>query len=146
MHAKHKNIVIFASGSGSNAQRIMEYFNGHTDIRVAALFSNNPQAYALERAKNFGVPAFTFNHHDFTKTDEVLKQVQQFEPDLIVLAGFLWLVPQNFLKAFPNKIINIHPALLPKFGGKGMHGANVHKAVVEAKEAESGITIHYINE
>ncbi|GAB3826492.1 phosphoribosylglycinamide formyltransferase [Pontibacter rugosus] len=141
-----KNIVIFASGSGSNAQRLLEHFEHHPAIRVAALFSNNPKAYALKRAETFHVPALLFSRDEFINSDKVLEQVQSFKPDLIVLAGFLWLVPQNLLRAFPNRIINIHPALLPKYGGKGMHGLNVHTAVVQAQEPESGITIHYINE
>ena len=141
-----KNIVIFASGSGSNAQRLLEHFEHHPAIRVAALFSNNPKAYALKRAETFHVPAFLFTRDEFYNTDKVLEQVQHFNPDLIVLAGFLWLVPNNLLRAFPNRIINIHPALLPKYGGKGMHGINVHAAVLQAQEPESGITIHYINE
>ncbi len=141
-----KHIVIFASGSGSNAQRLLEHFEHHPAIRVAALFSNNPKAYALKRAETFRVPAFLFTRDEFYNTDKVLEQVQAFEPDLIVLAGFLWLVPLNLLRAFPNRIINIHPALLPKYGGKGMHGAHVHAAVIQAQEPESGITIHYINE
>ncbi|WP_246000590.1 phosphoribosylglycinamide formyltransferase [Pontibacter diazotrophicus] len=141
-----KNIVIFASGSGSNAQRLLEYFEHHPEIRVAALFSNNPKAYALKRAETYHVPALLFSREEFLHTDKVLQQIQQFNPDLIVLAGFLWLVPKNLLQAFPNRIINIHPALLPQYGGKGMHGMHVHTAVVEAGEKESGITIHYINE
>lgn len=141
-----KNIVIFASGSGSNAQRLLEHFEHHPAIRVAALFSNNPKAYALKRAETFHVPAFLFTRDEFYHTEKVLEQVQEFKPDLIVLAGFLWLVPNNLLRAFPNRIINIHPALLPKYGGKGMHGLNVHAAVIQAQEPETGITIHHINE
>ncbi len=141
-----KNIVIFASGSGSNAQRLLEHFEHHPQIRVAALFSNNPKAYALKRAETFHVPALLFSRDEFYNSDKVLQQVQQFKPDLIVLAGFLWLVPQNLLRAYHNRIVNIHPALLPKYGGKGMHGHHVHHAVVQAGEQESGITIHYINE
>jgi phosphoribosylglycinamide formyltransferase-1 len=144
--ADKKNIVIFASGSGSNAQRLMEYFEHHPQIRVAALFANNPKAYALQRAETFHVPAFLFNREEFYQSDNVLQQLRQFQPDLIVLAGFLWLVPQNLLQAFPDKIINIHPALLPKYGGKGMHGQHVHAAVVAANENASGITIHFVNE
>ncbi|PVY44052.1 formyltetrahydrofolate-dependent phosphoribosylglycinamide formyltransferase [Pontibacter virosus] len=144
--ADKKNIVIFASGSGSNAQRLMEYFEHHPSIRVAALFANNPKAHALKRAETFHVPAFLFSRDEFYNSGKVLEQVQAFEPDLIVLAGFLWLVPQNFLQAFPDRIINIHPALLPKYGGKGMHGLNVHTAVVSAGDKESGITIHRVNE
>jgi phosphoribosylglycinamide formyltransferase 1 len=140
-----KNIVIFASGSGSNAQRLLEHFEHHKQIRVAALFSNNPKAYALKRAETYHVPALLFSRDEFYNSDKVLEQVKQFNPDLIVLAGFLWLVPQNILQAFPDKIINIHPALLPKYGGKGMHGLNVHTAVVQAGENQSGITIHRVN-
>ncbi|HEY4652382.1 MAG TPA: phosphoribosylglycinamide formyltransferase [Pontibacter sp.] len=141
-----KNIIIFASGSGSNAQRLLEHFEHHPQIRVAALFSNNPKAYALKRAETFHVPALLFSRDEFYNSNNVLEQVRAFNPDLIVLAGFLWLVPQNLLQAFPDKIINIHPALLPKYGGKGMHGINVHTAVVQAGEAQSGITIHRVNE
>lgn len=143
--AAKKNIVIFASGSGSNAQRLLEHFAQHPYIRVAALFSNNPDAHALKRAEMYHVPARLFNREDFYKSDKVVAQVQHFSPDLIVLAGFLWLVPQNLLHAFPDKIINIHPALLPHYGGKGMHGMHVHSAIVQAGEQESGITIHRIN-
>ncbi len=113
---------------------------------MAALFSNNPNAYALKRAETYHVPALLFTREEFYKSDRVLHQLQQFKPDLIVLAGFLWLVPQNLLQAYPNQIINIHPALLPQYGGKGMHGQHVHTAVIQAGEPESGITIHYINE
>lgn len=145
-HEEKKKIVIFASGSGSNAQRLMEYFEHHSQIQVAALFYNNPKAHALKRAETFHVPAFLFNREELYSTTKVLEQVQQFSPDLIVLAGFLWLVPQHLLQAFSNRIINIHPALLPKYGGKGMHGLHVHAAVVQAGDAESGITIHRVNE
>lgn len=140
-----KHIVLFASGSGSNAQRVMAYFQGHPRIKVVALFSNKPDAYALKRAEAFQVPAFTFTREEY-KNGTLLRQVESFKPNLLVLAGFLWLIPLDFLRAFPNKIINIHPALLPKFGGKGMHGLHVHQAVLEAQEKESGITIHYVNE
>ena len=141
-----KNIVIFASGSGSNAQRLLEHFEHHPEIRVAALFSNNPKAYALKRAETYHVPALLFSRDEFYSTDNVLEQVKSFNPDLIVLAGFLWLVPQKFLQAFPDSIINIHPALLPRYGGKGMHGIHVHTAVVQAGDEQSGITIHRVNE
>lgn len=140
-----KHIVLFASGSGSNAQQIMAYFQDHPQIKVVALFSNKADAYALKRAENFKIPAFSFTREEY-KNGALLDQVQSFKPDLLVLAGFLWLIPLDFLQAFPNKIINIHPALLPKFGGKGMHGLHVHQAVIEAQEKESGITIHYVNE
>ncbi|ALJ01208.1 phosphoribosylglycinamide formyltransferase [Rufibacter tibetensis] len=140
-----KNIVIFASGSGSNAQRLLEQFEHHPHIQVVALFSNNPEAFALQRAHNYGVPTAVFDRAGL-KAGDVQAQVQAYNPDLIVLAGFLWLLPASFVQAFPNKIINIHPSLLPKFGGKGMHGQHVHQAVINAQEAETGITIHYVNE
>jgi phosphoribosylglycinamide formyltransferase-1 len=140
-----KHIVLFASGSGSNAQQVMAYFKDHPQIKVVALFSNKADAYALKRAEAFGIPAFSFSREEY-KNGSLLQQVQAFKPDLLVLAGFLWLIPLDFLQAFPNKIINIHPALLPKYGGKGMHGLHVHQAVIEAQEKESGITIHYVNE
>ncbi len=141
-----KRIAIFASGSGSNAQKIMEHFKHHTDAEVVLILTNNPQAYVLQRADNFEVPSHIFTRHEFYKTDDVIRLLKNLNVDLIVLAGFLWLVPQSLLKAFPNKIINLHPALLPKFGGKGMYGDNVHKAILEAGEEESGITIHFVNE
>lgn len=141
-----KRIAIFASGSGSNAQKIMEHFKKHPDAEVVIVLTNNPEAYVLQRADNFEIPSHIFDKHEFYKTDDVVRLLKNLQIDLIVLAGFLWLIPQNLLKAFPNKIINIHPALLPKFGGKGMYGDRVHQAVIEAGEEESGITIHYVNE
>lgn len=141
-----KRIAIFASGSGSNAQKIMEHFKYSDHAEVALVLSNNPEAYVLQRADNFEIPTHVFDRHDFYQSDEVVELLKRLEIDLVVLAGFLWLVPENLLKAFPNKIINIHPALLPKFGGKGMYGDRVHKAVLEAGEDEHGITIHFVNE
>ncbi|RZK50431.1 MAG: phosphoribosylglycinamide formyltransferase [Pedobacter sp.] len=141
-----KRIAIFASGSGSNAQRIMEQFKKHEDAEVALVLTNNPDAYVLQRADSFEIPSHIFDRREFYQTEEVLDLLQNLKIDLIVLAGFLWLIPENLLAAYPNRIINIHPALLPKFGGKGMYGDRVHKAVLEAKEPEGGITIHYVNE
>ena len=141
-----KRIAIFASGSGSNAQKIMEYFKKHQDAEIAIVLTNNPEAYVLQRADNFEIPSHIFDKHEFYKTDDIVKLLKNLQIDLIVLAGFLWLIPENLLKAFPNKIINIHPALLPKYGGKGMYGDNVHQAILDAGEEESGITIHFINE
>lgn len=141
-----KRIAIFASGSGSNAQKIMEHFKYADNAEVALVLSNNPEAYVLQRADNFEIPTHVFDKHSFYQTDEVVDLLKRLEIDIVVLAGFLWLVPENLLKAFPNKIINIHPALLPKFGGKGMYGDRVHKAVLEAGEEEHGITIHFVNE
>lgn len=141
-----KRIAIFASGSGSNAQKIMEYFKNHNDAEVAIVLTNNPEAYVLQRADNFEIPSHIFDKQEFYKTDHVVQLLKNLQIDLIVLAGFLWLIPQNLIKAFPNKIINIHPALLPKFGGKGMYGDKVHQTVLDAGEEESGITIHLVNE
>jgi phosphoribosylglycinamide formyltransferase-1 len=141
-----KRIAIFASGSGSNAQKIMEHFKRSSDAEVVLILTNNPQAYVLQRADNFEIPSHIFNRKEFYDTDNVIRLLKNLQVDLIVLAGFLWLVPSTLLKAFPNKIINLHPALLPKFGGKGMYGDYVHQAVLDAKEEESGITIHFVNE
>jgi phosphoribosylglycinamide formyltransferase-1 len=141
-----KRIAIFASGSGSNAQKIMEHFKRSTDAEVVLILTNNPQAYVLQRADNFEIPTHIFTRAEFYDTDDVIKLLKNLQVDLIVLAGFLWLVPPSLLKAFPNKIINIHPALLPKYGGKGMYGDHIHKAVLAAGEEESGITIHFTNE
>ncbi|WP_423149174.1 phosphoribosylglycinamide formyltransferase [Rubrolithibacter danxiaensis] len=141
-----KRIAIFASGSGSNAQKIMEHFKNNNDAEVAIVLTNNPEAYVLQRADNFEIPSHVFDKFEFYKTDNVINLLKGLQIDIIVLAGFLWLVPESLLKAFPNKIINIHPALLPKYGGKGMYGDNVHKAILENKEEESGITIHFVNE
>jgi phosphoribosylglycinamide formyltransferase-1 len=140
-----KRIAIFASGSGSNAQKIMEHFKRSAEAEVVLILTNNPQAYVLQRADNFEIPSHIFTRQEFYETDEIIRMLKTLQVDLIVLAGFLWLVPQSLLAAFPNKIINLHPALLPKYGGKGMYGDNVHKAVLAAGEEESGITIHFTN-
>ncbi|SEP45384.1 phosphoribosylglycinamide formyltransferase [Mucilaginibacter sp. AW1-7] len=141
-----KRIAIFASGSGSNAQKIMEYFKRNAEAEVVLILTNNPQAFVLQRADNFEVPSHVFTRHEFFETDDVIRLLKNLQVDLIVLAGFLWLIPASLLKAFPNKIINLHPALLPKYGGKGMYGDHVHKAILDAGEEESGITIHFVNE
>jgi phosphoribosylglycinamide formyltransferase-1 len=141
-----KRIAIFASGSGSNAQKILEFFKKHPDAEVALVLSNNPEAYVLQRADNFEIPSHIFDKQEFYKSDEIVSLLKNLQINLIVLAGFLWLIPENLISAFPNRIINIHPALLPKYGGKGMYGDKVHKAVLNAGEEESGITIHYVNE
>jgi len=140
-----KKIVIFASGSGTNAENIVLYFNKIEVAKVIYIFSNNTNAKVIERAKNLNIPSEVFSKEDFNG-DKVLQKLNKLQPDLIILAGFLLKFPQNCVAAFPNKIINIHPALLPKYGGKGMYGMNVHRAVVENKEHETGITIHYVNE
>lgn len=141
-----KKIAIFASGEGSNAQQLIDHFNNSKKARVALVVSNNPNAFVLERAKKAGIPALIIDKHSFINTTEVVDKLQSLKIDLIVLAGFLWLIPPALIKAFPNRIVNIHPALLPKFGGKGMYGMNVHRAVCQAGEKETGITVHYVNE
>jgi len=143
---KMKRIVVFASGSGTNAENLITYFNNSDHATVVLVLTNNPQAKVLDRAKRLKVSAFSFNKIAFTETDDVLNILRTSKPDLIVLAGFLWKFPEKILHEFPNKVINIHPALLPKYGGKGMYGMHVHEAVVENKEPETGITIHYVNE
>lgn len=140
------NIAIFASGSGSNAENIANYFENNPNVKVAAIISNKANAFVHERAKKINIESNTFSKQQFEETSDVLDYLVLRDIDYIILAGFLLKVPNNLLTAYPNKIINIHPALLPKFGGRGMYGDNVHKAVVEANELESGITIHYINE
>ncbi|MBA4745164.1 MAG: phosphoribosylglycinamide formyltransferase [Muricauda sp.] len=141
-----KRIVIFASGSGSNAENIISFFREKPEATVAAVLTNKSSAKVLERCDRLGVPAFYFNKPAFKDSDAVLNILQGLNTDLIVLAGFLWKIPSNLINAFPNKIINIHPALLPKYGGKGMYGSRVHQAIKENKETETGITIHYVNE
>ena len=141
-----KEIVLLASGSGSNVENIVNYFKDHESIRVSCVLTNKSDAPVLERCKRLGVPALYFNRTAFVKSNVVLKGLQSLNPSLIVLAGFLWKIPQDLVSAFPNKIINIHPALLPKYGGKGMYGANVHEAVKKNGEKETGITIHLVNE
>jgi phosphoribosylglycinamide formyltransferase-1 len=140
-----KKIVIFASGSGTNAENIIQHFKSTTIGTVVSVFTNNPNAYVIDRAKKFQIPV-----EIFTKTDleqgKVLQILDAFQPDLIVLAGFLLKFPKSIVDSYPKNIINVHPALLPKFGGKGMYGMNVHKAIVENKEKETGITIHFVNE
>ncbi|CAH0995436.1 Phosphoribosylglycinamide formyltransferase [Emticicia aquatica] len=139
-------IAIFASGSGSNAERLTTFFAENKSVSIEFFLSNNPTAGVIERGRRLGVPTILFDKKTFTKTDKIVELLQKQQIDLIILAGFLWLIPENLVKAFPNKIINIHPALLPKYGGKGMWGHFVHEAVVAAGEKESGITIHYVNE
>ena len=141
-----KRIVIFASRSGSNAQQISEYFSGSDVARVVAIFSNRKDAYVIQRANNLKIPAVIFNRTDFYENDTVLDKLNDICPDLIVLAGFMWKVPEKIVDVFPRRIVNIHPALLPKYGGKGMYGEHVHRAVIENREKQSGITIHYVNE
>jgi phosphoribosylglycinamide formyltransferase-1 len=141
-----KNIAIFASGSGSNAQQIIEHFHNKGLAKIKLVLSNNKEAYVLERAKKLSVHSVIFNRNDFYHTDKILQILKEYDIDFIVLAGFLWLIPSYLIQNYPNKIVNIHPALLPKYGGKGMFGHHVHESVISNNEKESGITIHYVNE
>ncbi|WP_455586419.1 phosphoribosylglycinamide formyltransferase [Bacteroides sp.] len=141
-----KNIAIFASGSGTNAENIIRYFQKNDLIGVSLVVSNKGDAYVLERARRLQVPSEVFLKEDWASGERILALLREYHIDFIVLAGFLVRVPEVLLHAYPDKIINIHPALLPKYGGKGMYGDRVHEAVVAAGEKESGITIHYINE
>ncbi len=139
-----KNIVIFASGGGSNAEKIMHYFKNKTGFSVNAVYTNNPDAGVIDKAKAYNVPVVVFNREEMN-SGIVLENIRQYSPDIIVLAGFLWKFPAAIIAEYPDRVINIHPALLPKYGGKGMYGINVHRAVLENKDKESGITIHYVN-
>ena len=140
-----KKIIVFASGSGTNAENIIKYFKSGSVGEVVGVFTNNANAKVIERAKNNDVPVEVFTKAELYESDLVQK-INVIQPDLIVLAGFLLKFPDALIAAYPDKIINIHPALLPKYGGKGMYGMHVHKAIVENKEKETGITIHYVNE
>ena len=139
-----KRIVIFASGSGTNAENIIKFFNHTKTAKVTQVLCNNEHAKVFDRCKNLNVKCLHFNKEAFFTSDKILNLLKE-QADLIILAGFLWKIPQKIVDAFPKKIINIHPALLPKYGGKGMYGMNVHKAVKENKDVETGITIHYVN-
>ncbi len=139
-------LAVFASGNGSNAQRISEYFSGSELVNIPAIYCNNPGAYVLERAKLLGIPSVLFTRDAFYNTASVLDDLKKRNIDWIVLAGFLWLIPEAILKAYPQRIINIHPALLPEYGGKGMYGMKVHEAVIASGDKQSGITIHNVNE
>ncbi|WP_027418778.1 phosphoribosylglycinamide formyltransferase [Crocinitomix catalasitica] len=139
------NIAIFASGGGSNAEQIIRHFHNHESIQIALVVSNNENAYVLERATNHDIPFYVHATGDM-EGELMMSILKVYKIDFIVLAGYLKKITPNLINAFPNKIVNIHPALLPKYGGKGMYGMNVHRAVAEAKERESGITIHFVNE
>jgi phosphoribosylglycinamide formyltransferase-1 len=140
-----KRIVIFASGSGTNAENIIKFFNHTKTAKITQVLCNNDRAKVFERCIALNVSCLHFKKEDFFSSDEILNILKN-KADYIILAGFLWKIPENIIEAFPKKIINIHPALLPKYGGKGMYGMNVHKAVKENNEQETGITIHYVNE
>lgn len=140
-----KNLVLFASGSGSNVENIANYFKDDPEVAIRCVLSNKRNAPVFDRCDRLGISAFYFNRTAFYHADSVLELIKAMDPDLIVLAGFLWKIPINLLEHYPHKIINIHPALLPKFGGKGMYGLKVHEAVKAAGETETGMTVHYVN-
>ena len=140
------NIAIFASGGGSNAEAIIGHLKSHSKLSVNLIVSNRKDAGVLKRANRHGIDTFVFNREEFRENKNITAKLTSSKIDLIVLAGFLWLIPKYLIEAFPNKIINIHPALLPKYGGKGMYGHHVHQAVFDNKEKESGMTIHYVNQ
>ena len=144
-YTKPFRLAIFASGSGTNAQKLIDHFFHHQAIQVSLLLSNNPRAYAIQRAAKAGIATKVFNKAQW-QGDEVLLWLSENNISHLVLAGFLWLVPKNLIEVYPDKIINLHPALLPKYGGKGMYGHKVHEAVKAAGEHETGITIHLVNE
>lgn len=143
---KKKRIAVFASGNGTNAEKIFDYFKEHEKIEVSLLLTNKPDAPVIGRAGKYKIPVVIFNRDTFYDTNEIPELLLSKSIDLVVLAGFMWLVPPGLVRSFPDQIVNIHPALLPKYGGKGMYGGYVHEAVIAAGEKESGITIHYVNE
>jgi phosphoribosylglycinamide formyltransferase-1 len=143
---RNKRIAIFASGSGTNAERVMSHFSNRATAEVSIVLSNKPDAYVLERAAKFNVRTRVFDRDTFYNTSEIPDLLKELEIDLVVLAGFLWLIPPGLIRLFPDRMVNIHPALLPKYGGKGMYGRHVHEAVIANGEKESGISIHYVNE
>src|SRR6056297_3573782 len=140
------NLAIFASGSGTNAENLIRFFRTSKKNNITLVLSNKENAGVLKRAENLDIPTVVIDRQEFYDSDHVLKLLNQYDINYIVLAGFLWLVPENLVKNYPSAIVNIHPALLPKYGGKGMYGSRVHEAVIANGESESGITIHYVNE
>lgn len=139
-------IAIFASGAGTNAENIANYFKGNKRIKVALILSNKKDALVLQKAEKLNIKSHYFNREEFSNSQTVLDSLKAEKINFIILAGFLWLIPKYLIDNFPKKIINIHPALLPKYGGKGMYGDKVHQKVIDNNETESGITIHYVNE
>lgn len=140
-----KKVIIFVSGNGSNMENIITHFSENPSVKISSVFSNKPNCLALQKAQKHGINSAVFDKESLN-CGQVTRVLTEKNPDLIVLAGFLLKIPEDLVKQFPNKIINVHPALLPKFGGKGMYGKNVHEAVINDGEKESGITIHYVNE
>ena len=143
---RKKRIAIFASGSGSNAEKIMSHFRDHDFGEVSVVLSNKPDALVLERSARFNIRSLVFNRDEFYGSSRIQDLLSELGIDLIVLAGFLWLIPEDLIRIYPERIVNIHPALLPKYGGKGMYGRHVHEAVIASGDKESGISIHYVNE
>ncbi len=141
-----KRIALFASGSGSNVENIINYFKNDKEVEIVGIYCNNPKAFVFERVKPYGYEVQLFTRDEFYNSTKIVDELVAKKTDLVVLAGFLWLIPESLVKAFPDKMINIHPALLPNYGGKGMYGMKVHEAIVANKEKESGITIHFVNE
>lgn len=141
-----KKLAIFASGNGTNAERIAEYFARNKEVEISLVLTNKKNAGVIERAKRLGIEVTVFDRHTFYETDNIISLLKKHNIDLVVLAGFLWLVPENILHEYQNRIVNIHPALLPKYGGKGMFGHHVHEAVIASGDKVSGITIHFVNE
>lgn len=143
---KTKRLVLFASGSGSNVENIVQYFHDRPNVTIAGVLTNKRDAKVLDRCNRLNINGLYFNKIAFYNNDCVLNILKSLQPDLIILAGFLWKIPENLIENYSNKIVNIHPALLPKYGGKGMYGNHVHQAVKDNAELETGITIHYVNE
>lgn len=143
---QHKNIAIFASGAGTNAENCIQYFKGHANIRVQLIVSNKKEAGVISIAEKNNIPHKIYEKKDWEDIEKIIQELHLFNIDLILLAGYLALIPKKLILAFPHKIINIHPALLPKYGGKGMYGKNIHKTVLEHQEKETGITIHEVDE
>jgi len=141
-----KKLVLFASGSGTNVEAIANYFQDHPDVSISAVLTNKRDAKVIDRCNRLNISALVFNKWAFYRSDTVLEILRKLNPDLIVLAGFMWKVPDTIVQEFEDRIINIHPALLPKYGGKGMYGMHVHNAVKNAGDTQTGITIHYVNE
>lgn len=142
---KQLYLAVFASGNGTNAEEIFKYFKDHSSISVQGLLTNNPKAHVIKRATRNNIPCHIFNREEFTNGDKILRTLQQWNIDAIILAGFLWLIPEYLIDQYQNRILNIHPALLPQFGGKGMYGMYIHQAVLDSGQKESGITIHLVN-
>ncbi|HPE42458.1 MAG TPA: phosphoribosylglycinamide formyltransferase [Bacteroidales bacterium] len=141
-----KKLAIFVSGSGTNMQRIANYFKNHPQIEMSLVVCNNPDAGAIARAESLGIPLMMIDKKSFKNPEPLTAELFKKQIDWIILAGFLWLIPKVLIQAYPNKIVNIHPALLPAYGGKGMYGEKVHQAVIQNGEKQSGITIHFVNE